>query len=388
MENTPMHVLVVATWYPVGWDKLIGIYHKHFCKALAENGFRVNMLHIDRQAISALPRYPFMKKAYCLPQEGYTTYCRRMLNLSRISYDLQMKRYARQLDRLYRAYEKEHGKPDVIHAQVTVPGGYAACVIGKKYGIPVVITEHASYFQRFFRGKEEKYGRFAAENAKKVTFVSSYMAELFTRELGLEAQVLPNIVDCAAFAGPKTVSADDPLALVSVCALRPGKQIPVAVEALKLLRDSGKLEQFHYTVVGDGDQAESYKAAVKDMGMEEFVSFVGAKSREQIAQILSSSHILLIPSQLETFGIPAVEALAAGVPVVSTRCKGPETFLTPECAELCQVNDPADMAQAIYRMYCRLPQLDENALRAAARQFDSAAIAARAGALYREAIEN
>ena len=64
MEHKPLHVLVVASWLPDSRDRLIGIYHKHFCKALADAGMQVNMLYVDRQPISQIAAYPFMKKAF------------------------------------------------------------------------------------------------------------------------------------------------------------------------------------------------------------------------------------------------------------------------------------------------------------------------------------
>lgn len=89
-KNSPLHVLVIPTWYPNGEDKLIGVYHKLFCTALAEYGVKTNMLYADRQGLSSLPKYPTMQKLYEESNTGYVTYCRRMLDISKFSADAQL----------------------------------------------------------------------------------------------------------------------------------------------------------------------------------------------------------------------------------------------------------------------------------------------------------
>ncbi len=383
MENkAPLHVLVIATWYPNGKDKLIGIYHKHFCQALAQNNVKVNMLHVDRQAISKLPKYPFMKKHYTEECEGYTVYFQRMLNISRISFDWQIRSYVKHFEKLYRRYEAINGKPDVIHAQVTVPAGYAACVLAKKIGVPVVITEHSSYFERFMTGREGKYAKYVLENAAAVSCVGKYMQNIYEQKYNVRAELLPNIVNCSAYTAPKQKADDGKLHFVTVSALRDGKRIEFAVQALKHLKDTNAIGPFDYTVVGDGYWADRYKAAVTEMGMDDYVQFVGRKTTQEIAQILSGADMLLIPSDVETFCIPAVEALAAGVPVVSTRCGGPEGYLNADCSELCDVDNPISMAEAILKMAGRLADLDENKIRQTAKQFDGDSVAEKAKSIY------
>lgn len=385
--DKPLHVLVISTWYPLGWDKLIGIYHKQFCEALAAAGVKVNMLHIDRQPISSALSYPFRKKRFQISEKGYTTYIRRMLNRSRISEQLQIKAYTKCLEKLYREYEAIHGKPDILHAQVMIPAGYAACCLGEKIGVPVIITEHGGRFERFFHNWAAPYAESAVEKASKFTCVSGYMTELYSENCGKTATVLPNIVDCSIFSRPKAPNTDGKLHLISVGAMRPGKNFHHAVEALQILRTEGRIPDFHYTVVGDGYFRDTYYASVEENGMTDCVSFVGQKNHEEIAQLLSRSDILLMPSEIESFGIPAVEATAAGVPVVCTKCKGPEGFLTADAAEFCEVADPGSIADAIERMVHRLPDIDEAAVRAVAHQFDSTAVAEKAIGLYRQMLK-
>ena len=99
-KNSPLHVLVIPTWYPNGEDKLIGVYHKLFSTALAEYGVKTNMLYVDRQGLSSLPKYPTMQKLYEESNIGYVTYCRRMLDISKFSADAQLNAYCRTVEKL------------------------------------------------------------------------------------------------------------------------------------------------------------------------------------------------------------------------------------------------------------------------------------------------
>ncbi len=386
MSQKPLHVLVVCTWYPHGGDKLIGIYHKQFCKALAEAGVKVNMLHIDAKPISSAFTYPFQKKKYVVQEEGYRTYFRLMLNRKRFSESWQLKAYTRKLEKLYREYEAEHGRPDILHAQTMIPAGYATCVLGKKLGIPVVTTEHASYYQRFFTGWHIPFMKYVAENAAMLTCVGHHMVDYLRKEKNISSRVLPNIVELSMFARPKAEKTDKTIRFISVCALRHGKNIRRGLQALAKLRSEGKLTDFHYTVVGEGYLKKGYMENAREFGLSDCVDFVGQKTHEEIAQLLTQSDIMLVTSNTETFCIPAIEATAAGVPVVSTKCGGPEGFLTPDAAEFCQVDDPDSLADAIMRMVERLPQMEEEKVRAVAKPFDSAAVAKQAISYYEEVL--
>lgn len=384
MKEMP-HILVIPTWYPKGRDALMGIYHKTFSKVLAETGkVKVNMLYVDRVGVKQLPQYPFMKKAYTEACEGYTMYARRMLSRAKISFKWQTRAYAKVMEKAFLAYVKKEGKPDILHAHVAVPAGYGAALIGKKYGIPVLLTEHA--YSPWAKADRQEFSRFVAQNAK-ITTVSTFLQNMLREKYGTDSELLPNVVDTSVFEKPRALLSDGIYRLVTVSALRPGKCVDDTIKALKLLRDRGEIGKFQFTVIGDGQSEDLFKQAAVDLEMTDCVKFVGRKTPAEAAEFLTHADALVIASNIETFGIPALEALAAGVPVVCTRCCGPETFLDESCAELCEYENPEDLARAIKAMYERRGTFDEDALRAVAKAYGSEAIANRALELYADLLD-
>lgn len=380
-----LHVLVIPTWYPKGRDALIGIYHKTFCKVLAETGkAKVNMLYVDRVGVKQLPQYPFMKKEYEEACEGYTMYARRMLSRAKISFKWQTRAYAKAMEKAFLSYVEKEGKPDILHAHVAVPAGYGAALIGKKYGIPVLLTEHA--FSPWAKPESQEFARFVAQNAK-ITTVSTFLQNMLREKYDTDSEILPNVVDTSVFEKSRALLNDGVYRLLTISALRYGKFVDVTIKALRLLRDRGEIGKFEFTVIGDGQTEDVYKQAAIDLEMTDCVKFVGRKTPAEAAEYLTHADTLVIASDFETFGIPALEALAAGVPVVCTRCYGPETFLNDTCAEMCEFRNPEDLARAIKAMYERKGTFDEDALRSVAKAFGSEAIANRAFALYEEMLQ-
>lgn len=378
-----MKVLIIPTWYPSGRDKLLGIYHKDFAKALSENkDVSVDLLHIDRQRIKNIFSYPFMRKRVIEQEQGYRCYHYKMLNFGSINFKLQMYLYTRKMDKAFRHYINMNGKPDIIHAHVAIPAGYAAAKIGEKYNIPVIVTEHSSYFKRYFKNDNIKYMDFVLKNASFTT-VSKYMRKEILNYTN-ECEIIPNLVDTSSFTINNKKEKSSTIRLVSVSALRQGKRIDDILKAIKIL--TKKKVKVHFDVVGDGYYLNYYKQVCLDLKLNKYVSFLGKKTREEVADIIRNEDIFVISSDLETFSIPGIEALASGIPIVSTRCMGPEEYISDECGILCNIGDPNDMARAILECYNK--KYNPKKLREIALNFDKEVVIKKTISLYKKAIKN
>lgn len=381
-----MNILVIPSWYPNGKDQLMGIYHKEFCEALAmSKNVTVDMLVIERERLNNPLKFLFMTKHKKINEKNYHIYITRMLNRERLSYKWQMHRYVKVLNKFFKKYLKHHPKPDIIHAMVTLPAGYAACILGKKYNIPVVITEHASYAKTLFEGQNKPFGLYALNNASYFTTVSKYMLEELP-DSTIPKDVLPNLVDTELFKLPRKKIKG--LKLIQVCAFRKGKRIEDMLKALKIIVDQKEIENVSLTIVGDGYLKNYYQNTCHELGLDTYVNFVGRKTKKEIATILNEHNIFVITSDRETFCIPGIEALASGMPIVSTKCFGPEEYLDEKNGKLVNVGDIKSLANAIIEVYKNLDQYDISYLRATAEHYSPKNITNKALKIYKEIIKN
>jgi glycosyltransferase involved in cell wall biosynthesis len=283
---------------------------------------------------------------------------------------------------------------DVVHAHFVHPEGFASARLAQRWGVPLVITEHASWEPWLDNApRVRKRAIEAAARSRFVHAVSRALARTISRyvDLGDRLRVIPNIVDDEIFTLPPADMQPLPDRILFVGLIRRVKGLDVLVNAMRILVDRGvdvRLDIVGESVYGSYQRyLETVRRQVATLGLERHVAFLGGMQPPEVANEIWRSALLVVPSRRETFAAVLAEALACGRPVVATRCGGPEDFVVPEVGELVDVEDPAALADGIARVLSRRQSYDPAALRAyAVERFGMAAVGARLTDLYREAV--
>ena len=167
----------------------------------------------------------------------------------------------------------------------------------------------------------------------------------YLREAGIaddRISVIPNFSRVPAAASPREPQ-DGPLRLITLGRLHEVKGHDVLLRALRLAVDGGA--DVRLTVGGDGDEAAPLRRLCGELGLADRVEFAGRQT--DASAFLDGGDVFVLPSRSESFGIALLEAMARGLPVVSTRTKGPWQILGEDGAWWADCEDPASLAAAI-----------------------------------------
>jgi glycosyltransferase involved in cell wall biosynthesis len=257
---------------------------------------------------------------------------------------------------LYKLILKKLGKPDVIHAHFTNLG-YAALTLKNKINVPLVITEHSSLIikpiidDQLFNTAKEAY-----MHADAVIAVSPSLVNVIKNKFNINALYVPNIVDTSVFSY-SVKDESKTFNFVSTGNLRIIKRMDLTVKAFySAFHDDSSVT---LTIFGEGAERPKIEALIKEFNIESRVVLMGTCSREVISEKLKNSDCFVLASRAETFGVAYVEALATGVPVIATKCGGPETFVNKDNGLLIPVDGLDELVIAMKYMYQNIKIFDK-----------------------------
>ncbi|GAB3858006.1 hypothetical protein GCM10028801_17300 [Nocardioides maradonensis] len=225
----------------------------------------------------------------------------------------------------------EIGGYDVVHVHLSVLSPYSISVAraAMAAGVPTLITVHSMWAGA---SAIVRLAALASLRRWPVAWsaVSAAAAEAFRRSLGgAPVEVLPNAIDVASWRQPAAAarSASDPLTIVSVMRLMPRKR---PLPLLRMFTDVRRLvpdRDVRLLIVGDGPLRGRLERYVRRHGLADVVTITGRVDRDDVRPLLRSGAVYLAPAPKESFGLAALEARCAGLPVVASRRSGIREFV-------------------------------------------------------------
>jgi len=244
-------------------------------------------------------------------------------------------------------------KLDLLHVHYAIPHSISAILaresIKQKRYVPVITTLHGTDITLV--GADRSYlpiTRYGLQQSDGVTAVSKFLKQATIETFDFDdVEVIPNFICPCHYKRLEESPLRAELApngeklLTHVSNFRPVKRPMDCIEVLAKIKKQHPKTRL--VMVGDGPERGACIYKAEKLGVAEDVLFVGKQGR--IADYLGVSDIFLLPSELESFGLAALEALACEVPVIATRIGGiPEVVTDGETGYLSEVGDTDDMA--------------------------------------------
>ena len=366
MNKERKHIVFLARWYPHRYDPMFGLFVQRHAEAAALFNDITVIYCNEQRAMSNEPNAHSSKPTAQSKFEIVRT-LENNVDTIRVYYK-KPKNKIQSLLRFYRANMmalKLCNKPDLIHVHVLTRLGVIAWIQKILHKTPYIITEHWSRYLpgNDFSGFLRKTAcKLVVRNAKTVTTVTENLATAMKNH-GLKNDnyvVLPNVVNLDMF--HISEKNNNPCKIIHIsCFEDKSKNISGLLESLKIIDDKGI--DFQCKLIGEGMDLDLMKEKAKNLQLINKVSFTGLLQGQALADELSSGDFLVLSSNYENMPVVILEALASGLPVVSTNVGGIKEMIDDTKGILVEPRNKEALAEAMIKMIETHKNYDANYLR-------------------------
>lgn len=289
-------------------------------------------------------------------------------------------------------------KLDLLHVHYAIPHATSAYlakqILAGTKDLKIITTLHGTDITLI--GLEPSFlplVKFSIENSDGVTAVSRFLKEktITNYSIDKEIEVIPNFIDTKVYTPNKDCAFRDHLApkgekiLVHTSNFRPVKRVP---DTIRIFEKVAKEIPSKLILVGDGPDRSECERLCRELNLCEHVKFLGKQTG--LVEILNAADLFLIPSQSESFGLAALEAMACGIPVISSSVGGlPELVKHNETGFVAEIGDISRMAKYAVDLLSNKKKyklFSENARKRAVEMFDKSIVIPTYEELYNKVL--
>ena len=339
-----MHIMFIPSWYSSKENPVHGSFFKEQALALQDKNIKITIAYNENLNLKKIYRIGKEKIGLIKSIEDYLkTYRYRNFNyLPKNSNMFYV--FNKRMDILYKKIVEDEGKIDLIHCQSSFWAGISASYISKKYGIPLIITEHSSLERAVYI--RESYKPFIKDSyltADKLIAVGNGLKNEMENFCGRkDIEVIHNMIDLDKFyLSDKT---NKTFKFFSLAFLEGEKGMDILIKSFAKFFIN---KDFKLLIGGDGSQLKYLKKLSNELGISNQVEFLGALSRENVAKNMSECDCFILASKYETFGVVYIEALASGKPVIGVYNGGAEDIINDKNGIIVKKDSIEDLGNAM-----------------------------------------
>lgn len=326
-----MKIVFLTPWYPDKRQPFLGLFIREQARALAKKQHKVIVI----VAKVDYSRFAFSK--YSVTEK------RDWENLT--EYQLTIFRslpFFNQLNHLFISWKVSRQvlldkQVDVIHSFIGYPGAIWGWMMSVSLNIPFIHTEHTKLSNNYRSLWHKVLTHYGMRKARQLTTVSHWLAKQLENVVGKNVRIIPNLIDTSRF----TLQNKEKPAVIQMGFLG-GLQTPVKGLDILLHAVAKCPHDFLLHIGGEGALKEEYVRLSQSLGISEKCRFYGSIPVADVPSFYQRLHFFICASRHETFSIATVEALASGIPVVATKCGGPEEIVVDQTLGLLVENQDSD----------------------------------------------
>ena len=252
----------------------------------------------------------------------------------------------------------------MIHSSLWAGGALGEIL--NKNDIPFVLTEHLKEFliPNGFSTFQKNIIHNTYSMASQILLSSSPLKNAISKNFNThksKLNLLPNPVDENLFTLRKVPNINPQFIIVCISLFRPEKRIDLVLESFNNLVHSGIKAKLK--LIGDGPLKHEIENQIQKLGVSDLVELPGYLPQKRVIDELHNSHFLVLPSDIETFGMVLVEAQACGLPVVATDCGGPKDIVTAESGILVTPGSVSELAGGMQKLIRSFDEFDPSEIR-------------------------
>ena len=361
-----MKLFIIPSWYPTEIHPESGSFFRDRASILQKNGIEIIIGTPVTHSLKDFFRFSHNNTIQVDINGELPTYLLESINIFPKMEKLFFKRYKKSAITIFNKLLETHGLPDLVMIHSSLWAGGALGEILNKNDIPFVLTEHLKEFliPNGFSTFQKNIIHNTYSMASQILLSSSPLKNAISKNFNThksKLNLLPNPVDENLFTLRKVPNINPQFIIVCISLFRPEKRIDLVLESFNNLVHSGIKAKLK--LIGDGPLKHEIENQIQKLGISDLVELPGYLSQNRIVEELHNSHFLVLPSDIETFGMVLVEAQVCGLPVVATDCGGPKDIITAESGILVTPGSVSELTGGMKKLIRSFDKFDPSEIR-------------------------